>query len=559
VRPDDSPGLLLTPSGVDPERSLGWQVAAWVETFLCHGPGDIQGDALEFDDEIRAHLALAYAVGHDGRRLIFRDVFSRAKGRAKSELAGAIACAELLGPVRFDHWAVAGETSEWGYEYVSGEPVGRRVHVPLIRCLATEEGQSGNTYDNTAVMLDHAATRWPELFGGLDIGRNTQTSTRIFLAGGGEIRPCTASSAAKDGGKESFAVADETHLYSLPELRSMHRTVSRNMTKRHAGEPWMLETSTMYAPGAQSIAEDAHKYATQIQAGETLNRGLLFDHREGLAEFDWDNEAQLTRALEVAYGPAATWRGIDRIVAEIRDPATSVADARRYFLNIATPDEQRAIDPRVWASRANASRVVQRSERVGLGFDGSYSDDSTALIGCTADGFVFEIAAWDRPTGTRGWTVPRSEVDAVVREAFGKYRVRRMLCDPPLWKSEIEGWERLFGDRVLAFETNQPSRMAPACDRFTTAVNEGTLTHDGTSALAHHVANMARRKVRVKDDDTDGRTRYVFVKASAGKIDRGIAAVLAFEAASAIPKSRARVVNMAEVLASIDPGALAPS
>jgi hypothetical protein len=551
--------LLLAPIGLDATRSLGWQVAAWCETFLCHGPGDIQGDPLELDDEFRAHLALAYALDRNGRRLIFRDVFSRAKGRAKSELAGAIVCAELLGPVRFDHWAVAGETSEWGYEYESGEPVGRPVRVPLIRCLATEEGQSGNTYDNCAVMLDHAATRWPELFGGLDIGRNTQTSTRIFLAGGGEIRPCTASSAAKDGGKESFAVADETHLYSLPELRAMHRTVSRNMTKRHAGEPWMLETSTMYAPGAQSIAEDAHKYALQITAGETLNRGLLFDHREGLAEFDWDDDTQLAAALETAYGPASSWRGIDRIVAEIRDPATSVADARRYFLNIATPDEKRAIGPQLWASRANPSRVVQRSERIGLGFDGSYSDDSTALVGCTQDGFVFEIAAWDRPAGVRGWTVPRAAVDAAVRETFGKYRVRRMLCDPPLWKSEIEEWERLYGDRVLAFDTNQPRRMAPACDRFTTAVNEGTLTHDGTSALAQHIANMARRKVHVKDDDADGRTRYVFVKAGAGKIDRGIAAVLAYEAAAAIPTAKARVVNMTEVLASIDAGALAPS
>jgi hypothetical protein len=37
---------------------------------------------------------------------------------------------------------------------------------------------------------------------------------------------------------------------------------------------------------------------------------------------------------------------------------------------------------------------------------------------------------------------------------------------------------------------------------FTTAV---TLTHDGTTALAKDLANMARHKVRVKDDDQDGR------------------------------------------------------
>jgi hypothetical protein len=37
-----------------------------------------------------------------------------------------IECFEALGPCRFDHWAEAGEVSDWGYEYEEGEPVGRR-------------------------------------------------------------------------------------------------------------------------------------------------------------------------------------------------------------------------------------------------------------------------------------------------------------------------------------------------------------------------------------------------------------------------------------------------
>src|SRR5262249_27242473 len=84
---------------------------------------------------------------------------------------------------------------------------------------------------------------------------------------------------------------------------------------------------------------------------------------------------------------------------------------------------------------------------------------------------------------------------------------------------------------------------------FTTAVNEGTLTHNGSTALAQHIANMARRKVRLRDDD-GGRTRYVFVKAGAGTIDRGIAAVLALEAAAQIPKGKPRVVSTADAYAA---------
>ena len=42
------------------------------------------------------------------------------------------------------------------------------------------------------------------------------------------------------------------------------------------------------------------------------------------------------------------------------------------------------------------------------------------------------------------------------------------------------------------------------------------LTEERTSALAQHVANMVRCKARVRDDEIDGRTRYVFVKAGVG-------------------------------------------
>ena len=36
--------------------TLGWQIADWIETFLCHGPGDVEGDAFEVDDEIAAFI-----------------------------------------------------------------------------------------------------------------------------------------------------------------------------------------------------------------------------------------------------------------------------------------------------------------------------------------------------------------------------------------------------------------------------------------------------------------------------------------------------------------------
>ena len=50
---------------------------------------------------------------------------------------------------------------------------------------------------------------------------------------------------------------------------------------------------------------------------------------------------------------------------------------------------------------------------------------------------------------------------------------------------------------------------------------------------------MHKRKVRVRDGDDDGRTKFVFVKGpNKDKIDAGIGAVLALEAAATMPPPR---------------------
>jgi hypothetical protein len=45
----------------------------------------------------------------------------------------------------------------------------------------------------------------------------------------------------------------------------------------------------------------------------------------------------------------------------------------------------------------------------------------------------------------------------------------------------------------------------------------------------------ARKPVRLRDDPEDGRSAFVIVKADTRKIDRAVAAVLAFGAASGAP------------------------
>jgi hypothetical protein len=89
------------------DRTLGPLVVSWIEQHLVHGPGDVQGQAIELDDEQVKFILRAYEIDDRGRRKIRRAVFSRPKGRAKSELAAMLVCAEALGPVRFAGWVTA--------------------------------------------------------------------------------------------------------------------------------------------------------------------------------------------------------------------------------------------------------------------------------------------------------------------------------------------------------------------------------------------------------------------------------------------------------------------
>ena len=40
--------------------SLGYEVIDWIEEYGCHGPGDIQGEPIELDDEMREQIGRAH-------------------------------------------------------------------------------------------------------------------------------------------------------------------------------------------------------------------------------------------------------------------------------------------------------------------------------------------------------------------------------------------------------------------------------------------------------------------------------------------------------------------
>ena len=516
--------------------TLGWQIIDWTEQYLCHGPGDIQGEPLVWDEEFCQIILDCYRLfpkGHEneGRRVVSYFGISMPKGRAKSEFAGALVCAELLGPVRFDGWDA------------NGEPVGKPVTYPFIRPLATEEGQTGNTYGNVQTMLEHARELFPSEWGfsQLDIG-----STRTLLGKGGrlgEVRPSTAGAASKDGGKESFAVVDEPHLYYLPELRQMHAMVRRNTRKRKIAQPWMLATTTMFQPGQHSVAEDLYDEAEKLMEQQKRSYGFCWHHREGsITEAVWDDDVAQLASLREAYGPAADWMDLAGMVEhEIRAPGSVKAENARYFHNLRWKGEQRAIDPDKWDSLAAPSLNPQGGEFIAIGFDGSdrgeHADD-TVLVGwvLTEKPHLFLIDRWRRPEfAGRDYRVPREEIREKVTELRDLYEVRRFACDPPGWREEIDSWDKEFGERfgepvVVEVLTNRPTRMGPAIDRFLEAIDQQSFTHDGSEELREYALNALLTKSKGRTD-----LPAVVKPTIDAKIDGLVAAILSYDEVAKMP------------------------
>ena len=530
----------------DRTRTLGWLAVDWLEHFGVHGPGDIQGRPLSGDAAVATPLTTelasltldAYALDEDGSRLYDSVFYSRAKGCNKSGMAAWIALFEAFGPCRFAGFAEGGEVFEWmdfRYVYQPGEPMGRSVTYPLLRLLATEEGQTGNVYAAVHYNLTEGPLR--EAFD----KRDDVGLTRVFLPGGGEIRPSTASSSAKDGGKETWTCFDETHLYILPELKRMYSTVRRNMAKRADAEPWSFETSTMYEPGRNSVAEESHAFAQKIREGNMRRPRLLFDHRQAPADVDLTDETAIRAALVEAYGDAASYMPIERIISEIWDTRNDVTDSRRYYFNQATAAADSWVRPDEWDVLADPAHLVADGAEIVLGFDGSKSGDHTAFIACEVEtGHLWPLGIWDPQqhdphdgcVSGRCGEVPRESVNAAVEQAFAQYDVVGFYADLQEFESYVDEWHRRHGESLcigaaanrVAWNMKSGTRAMEMISAFHSAILDGEARHSGHKTLAQHVYNCRRR------ESYGGITVGKDSKLSPRKIDAAVAAGLAWQA-----------------------------
>ncbi|MGW9399343.1 terminase [Streptomyces sp. NPDC055642] len=506
--------------------TLGWEVLDWITENLSAPDRGEYEPYIPTKEQARFLLQFYEINPQTGRRKFRRGVISRPRGWGKSPFLAAIACVEALGPVLFDGWDA------------DGQPVGKpwsEVRTPLVQVAAVSEAQTKNSWAPLLEMLDGPA---------LDNYRGLEPLDTFVNLPRGRIEPVTSSPSSLKGNKAVFAILDQTEEWRPSNGGIRMAEVMRINAAKLGGST--IESPNAFIPGEGSVAEHSAEYWKRIAEGRARDDGLLYDHREAPPETDLTDRESLLAGLAHVYGDSADvaggWVDLERIVADIWDPATHPQVARADFLNQITHASDSWVSQPEWAAVADTGRTVDSTDEIVLGFDGSRRrsrgvTDATALVGCrVSDGHVFLLGCWEQPEGPFGtdWQVPTVEVLAAVEDAFRDYRVVGMYADPAKWESHVAAWEAKYGKRLkVKSSANHPIewwmtggravQIVRALEKFRSSVADGELTHDGTSVLTRHILNARRRESR------SGIQIMKEHPESPRKIDAAIAAVLAWQ------------------------------
>lgn len=476
------------PAGV-PALTLGYEVLAWVEQNIIQPNGPRAGRPFEPTIGQARFILWMYAVDEDGRWLHNRMVRRLAKGSGKSPFAAVLALAELLGPVRVSHFDPD----------VPGGVVGMPVSMPLVQIAATSEKQTQNTMRMIRAMANKRTALAKKY--GLDAGK-----TYIETPNGGKLEQITSSEGSAEGAEVSFVIGDETEHWT-PGMGGpgLMETLTQNAVKTGSR---VLETSNAWIPGARSVAESTFEaWCEQQEGGGRATQGILYDAviapaNTALHDEPAEGEISLTEGLRIVYGDCP-WVDIEPIKQQIWATNYPVSRSRRFFLNQPNAAEDAWITLQEWSVLAEPDRALQDGEEIVLFFDGSKSNDHTALVGCCmSDGHIFTAGVW-APRKETG-VIDFNAVDNAVARVFERFTVLAFWADVREWESYVKSsWPEKYGDDLLVKAVPSGKEPAPiawdmrshayqfaeAAEMCHAEIQDGMFTHDGNWDTSRHIGN----------------------------------------------------------------------
>jgi phage terminase large subunit-like protein len=350
---------------------------------------------------------------------------------------------------------------------------------------------------------------------------------------GSVLRVLSADASRAEGYNFSTVIFDEVHVQPDDKLWA---TVNLGSGTRR--NPLVLGISTAGAKintrGAFSLCYSLWQYGQRIETGEIVDDSFYFKWFSAPDNLVWD-DPETAKLANPAFGD---FLDPEDFAAAARSLPRNEYETKR--LNRWVTSSEAFLPTGTWDACKDDQIILNREDAIVLGFDGSFSNDSTAIVACrVSDKAFFVLGHWERPIDAElNWRVPVEEVETKMLEICQAYTVQEIVCDPFRWQRSMEAWQQL-GLPVVEFPQT-PNRMVPATAAFYDAVVNVRVKHNGDPSLARHAANAtpyySRNGLMIRKES----------KTSLKRIDLLVAAVMAHSRAGTLgsapaPKPRAKV------------------
>jgi phage terminase large subunit-like protein len=351
-------------------------------------------------------------------------------------------------------------------------------------------------------------------------------------ATGSVYKVLSAEAYSKEGLNPSLVIFDEVHVQPNRELWDVMALAAGARP-----EPLMIGITTagsrFDASGQDSLCYGMYQYGRKIVSGELQDPSFFFAWWEPRDPNADHRDPKTHREANPGYGDIVGAEDFESTVLRTPEPEFRTKRCNQFVV-----DMQAWLPTGAWENCGPPKGApITDGTEVCLGFDGSFNNDSTALVvvSCGDVPHIDVVECWEKPTeANQDWAVPILDVEAKIREACRRWQVREIVCDPFRW---ARTYQILEDEGLPIVEYPQsPSMMTPATQRFYEAVLNDGLTHSGDLRLARHIGNAVLKQ------DSRGTRIMKDARNSARKIDLAVASVMAFDRA-AIPTENYNVLE----------------
>jgi phage terminase large subunit-like protein len=344
---------------------------------------------------------------------------------------------------------------------------------------------------------------------------------------GSVYRVLSAEAYSKEGLSPSATIFDELHAQPNRELFDV---MSLAMGARGKFSTLIAITTAgtrQDQTGQDSIAYTLYNYGKKIANNEIKDDSFFMAWWEAPAEAD--HRLPITwQQANPGYGDICSAEDFESAVRRTPEAEFKIKRTNQWVNTKAA-----WLPAGVWDGLEEEFELEPDDEYI-LGFDGSWKNDSTALVAVILprsedDVFrAFRVAHWEKDFALDddSWIVDKAAVNKTVIDYFlANPNCREIVCDPTYWQDEMFQWAEV-GMNVVEYP-NTISRTVPATSKLYEAIMNGKLKHNGDGALARHLDNCilkidSQRGARITKDYRNPRL----------KIDLAIALLMAYDRAS---------------------------